>query len=80
MTAGAVLDKPELAAPAHPPIREIGPEEVLVLLDRRARRYLGMSGEEFLRRWRAGEYASDPDQPGVIDLAMLVPFAPPAAA
>jgi hypothetical protein len=45
------------------------------MLDREARRYLGISGEEFLRRWRNGEYASDPEQPGVVDVAMLLPFA-----
>ena len=75
-----VLDDPKLAASAPPPVREVGPEEVLVLLDRRARRYLGISGQEFLRRWRAGDYAGDPDRPGVIDLAMLVPFVPDTAA
>ena len=45
--------------------------------DREARARLGISGEEFLRRWDAGEYAEaewDPAQPGVRRLATLVPF------
>ena len=53
-------------------VEEIGPEYVRVMLDRRARRYLHMSGEEFVRRWREGVYADDPDQPNVIELAMLI--------
>ncbi len=57
-----------------PPVREATHEEGLVMLDRRARRRLGISGAEFLRRWEAGEYTADPDQPGVIDVAMLLPF------
>ena len=62
-------------APPLQGVREVSPEEGAALLDRRARRYLGLSGQEFLRRWEAGDYAADPDQPGVIDVAMLLPFA-----
>ncbi len=57
-----------------PPVREATHEEGLAMLDRRARHRLGISGAEFLRRWEAGEYADDPDQPGVMDVAMLLPF------
>ena len=35
-------------------------------LEWRARRYLGLTGSEFLRRWLAGQWAEDPDQPGVL--------------
>ncbi|MBA2277990.1 MAG: hypothetical protein H0W06_09540 [Chloroflexia bacterium] len=42
-------------------------------LDRRARGTLGMSGAEFIRRYRAGEI-EDPDRPEVIKLAMFLPF------
>jgi hypothetical protein len=56
------------------PVREISHEEGLAMLDRRARRRLGFSGAEFLRRWEAGAYADDPDQPGVMDVALLLPF------
>ena len=55
--------------------REVSREEGLEIIDRQARRYLGISGEEFLRRWRRGEYGAHLDQPGVMDLVMLLPFA-----
>lgn len=56
-------------------IHVVSPDEGLEMLDRQTRRYLGMSGIEFLRRWDAGEYADDPDQPGVRRVADLIPFA-----
>lgn len=43
------------------------------LLDREARRYLGMSGEEFARRYRAGK-VSDLDHAGVARVSILLPF------
>lgn len=43
------------------------------LLDRAARRYLGMSGPEFVRRYRADDIP-DPDRAAVIRVAMLIPF------
>lgn len=59
-------------------VRELSREEGRQLFDRQARRYLGISGEEFLKKWDAGEYG-DPDDrtknpPGVMQLAMLLPF------
>ena len=36
-------------------IRELNPEEWAQRVDEQARKYLGMSGEEFERRLRAGE-------------------------
>ena len=44
-----------------------------------ARRYLGISGDEFVRRWEAGEYAGTADSPGVMDLALLLPLVDAAA-
>ncbi len=55
-------------------IRELTLEEGCALLDRQARRYLGISGEEFVRRYKAGEFASS-DTPEVMRVAMLLPFA-----
>jgi hypothetical protein len=57
-----------------PPVREVTFEEGLAMLDRRARRRLGISGAEFLRRWDTGQYVADPEQAGVIEVAMLLPF------
>jgi hypothetical protein len=59
-------------------IRELTDEEARELFDRSARHYLGISGEEFLRRWDAGEY-DDPDDrtknpPEVMEVASLLPF------
>jgi hypothetical protein len=47
------------------------------VFDERAQELMGMSGDEFLRRWDAGEYdqiADDPDHPDVMRLAALIPF------
>jgi hypothetical protein len=52
---------------------ELTPEEADELLDTRAQRYLGISGEEFKRRWAAGEL--DPHAPAVTRVAMLLPGA-----
>ena len=44
------------------------------------RRRLGISGDEFIRRWDAGEYDEMWDTPGHLhigDLASLIPFARP---
>jgi hypothetical protein len=47
-------------------------EEGIAILDRQARKYLGMSGEEFVRRYRAGELSHDCSE--VTRLSMLIPF------
>jgi hypothetical protein len=56
----------------------LSPDEGRELFDGYAREHLGMSGEEFLRRWDAGEFdaiADDPDHPAIMRLAMLMPLA-----
>jgi hypothetical protein len=58
-----------------PEVQVLTPEEAKALFDRRARYYLHMSGEEFLRAWDAGEFDDDPDRPEVIRVVMLLPFA-----
>jgi hypothetical protein len=60
-------------------VRELSREEGRELFDRQARRYLDMSGDEFLFKWDAGAFG-DPDDrtknpPGVMRMAMLLPFA-----
>jgi hypothetical protein len=49
-------------------------EEGKRLFDRQARKFLGMSGEEFYRRYRAGEI-EDPYRLEVARVAMLLPLA-----
>jgi hypothetical protein len=43
------------------------------LVDEKARKVLGISGEEFVRRWEAGEIP-DPDRTEVIAIYMMLPF------
>ncbi len=48
--------------------------------DAEARHWLGVSGDEFLRRWDAGEYHDtfdDEDHPGVLMVATLIPWVRP---
>jgi hypothetical protein len=59
---------------AAPPVREASPEEGMAMLERQAQRNLGISAEEFLRRWYGGFYAGHADQPGVANVAMLLSF------
>ena len=57
------------------PVRQMTHEETLDHFDAQARRRLGMSGEEFVRRLDAGEFhdiVDDPiNHPGYSYLAML---------
>jgi hypothetical protein len=56
-------------------IRELTPEEGRALLDREARRYMGMSADEFIQAWESGKFADHPDQSDVMYVALLLPFA-----
>jgi hypothetical protein len=51
-------------------------DEGMALLDRQARQFLGMSGEQFARAWKEGAFIEDADRkPELRRLAMLLPFA-----
>lgn len=52
---------------------ELTEEEEFEIFDRQARRYLGMSGEQYIEAWNAGAFDDDPDRPEVMRLAMLLP-------
>ena len=43
------------------------------ILDRAARRYLGMSGRDFLRKWHAGAFKNPDVDPAVRWVAFLAP-------
>jgi hypothetical protein len=61
-----------------PGIHYITSEEARAIFDHEARKTLGISGDEFLRRWDAGEYRPVPDtREGrkIGPLIMLVPLA-----
>jgi len=55
--------------------QELSREEGRALLDRQARYFLGISGDEFVRAWDAGEFDDDPDRPEVMNVVMLIGFA-----
>ena len=55
-------------------IRELDDAQSWELFDNAAQHYLGISGEEVLGRWDSGYY-EDPDQPEVMSVVMLLPFA-----
>jgi hypothetical protein len=50
----------------------ISVEEGWEILEENAQRLLGMSAEEFIRRWDSGELKVDRDQ--IIAVAMLLPL------
>jgi hypothetical protein len=61
-----------------PGVRFVTREEGIALFDQQAQKTLGISGEEFLRRWDEGEYQPVPDTPEgwpIARLAMMIPFA-----
>ena len=57
-----------------PPIHFVTPEEGRRMFDEAVRKYMGISGEEFLRRLDAGEYYEIADKPGhrhIVRLALM---------
>src|SRR6478672_10665576 len=56
-----------------PPIVELSEDEGRALFERQARKYMGMSGDEFLRKWDAGEI-EDPDRSEVLTVVFLIPL------
>ena len=54
-------------------LRKLSRKEGRRLLERQARRLVGMSAEEFARKWKRGEFP-DPDHPEIMQVAMLLPF------
>lgn len=52
-------------------VQILTPQESCQAFDDEARQHLGMSGEEFLGKWRAGEF-HDPEDPEVRWVASLL--------
>lgn len=71
MVARSRTKKPTLKA-RHPD--EMTPEEERALREYEAQKYLGISADEFERRWQAGEY-DGVDDSRILGLAMLFHFA-----
>jgi hypothetical protein len=65
------------AAESHiPGVAFLDEDEWFAMFDDAVRKQLGISGDEFIERWNAGEYAEIADEAGhrhLIDLAMLIP-------
>ncbi|MDQ3695924.1 MAG: hypothetical protein M3464_20235 [Chloroflexota bacterium] len=58
----------------------LSPDEGRLFFDTKAQELLEMTGDEFLRRWDAGEFQPIPDTPEgwkVGELYMLMPFVRP---
>ena len=66
--------RPAVRKPVTRGIKYVSRQRGKRILDRQARKYLGMSGEEFARQYRAGEI-EDADRSDVIRVAMLIPLA-----
>ncbi len=54
-------------------VQELTQEEGRSLFQKQCQRYLGMSAEDFMRKWEADEFA-DSDRPEVMRVAMLLPL------
>jgi hypothetical protein len=58
-------------------IRFIDDDEAREVFDRNAQRLLGISGDEFLRRYDAGEYnrpLEDPEEENIMIMLMMLDF------
>lgn len=68
--------KPKTRRPKDPwaGFHLVSKAEGVAILDRQAHALLGMSGEEFIRKYRAGEI-EDPDRSEVVRVSMLIPMA-----
>ena len=59
-------------------IHEVSDTEGRTILDNAAQHYLHMTGDEFLRAWKEGQFQNDAcDDPGVAWVSMLIPLAEP---
>jgi hypothetical protein len=59
-------------------VRFLDDDEAREVFDREARRLMGMSGDEFLRRYDAGEYnrpLEDPEEENIMMMLMILNFA-----
>ncbi len=69
---------PDLADEITSPVLCLSPEAEQEYFDEQARKALGISGDEFRRRWQAGQYrdiADDPEHGEILRLAAMLPVA-----
>ena len=60
------------AADGSAAVVELTDRELLAIIDRRARALLGIAGEEFVRRYRAGELQHSAAEGPIVVLAQLL--------
>lgn len=66
--------KPKKSRVKVPKPRVLSQDEARQMFDEEARKWLGMSGDEFVRAWEAGEFDDNPDRPEVMTVALLLPM------
>ncbi|MEA2641431.1 MAG: hypothetical protein QOF51_2825 [Chloroflexota bacterium] len=54
--------------------RIVSEEEGRAIFDAEARKLMNVSGEEWVRRYDAGEYDDDPRHEEIVELSLLLPF------
>jgi len=52
---------------------EIDSASFAAIVDSAAQYFLGMSGEEFVRKWDMGEFGQPDEIPGVLEVLSLLP-------
>lgn len=55
-------------------VQELSQLEAREIFDSLAHSTLGMSGEQFVSAWENGAFDGDPEDPGVLQLVMLMPL------
>lgn len=73
----SISEHEEAPQPTNLGVRYLTPEQGREILDRQARCYFGMSGEEFIRAYEAGELADHPNESDVVYVALLIPLVRP---
>jgi hypothetical protein len=60
----------------HGHVRFLNAQQGEELFDHAARHYMKMSGDDFLSRWRAGEFGDpeNPYRPELMQVVVLLPF------
>ena len=69
-------DVPESDQSFDPPheIKTFTREEAEALFEEIAQMHLGISGDEFRKRWHRGDYDDDPDRFEVMEVAFALPL------
>ena len=60
-----------------PPVHIVDSDEAREIFEYQARSLMNMSGDEFIRRWDAGEFDAIADAPGhrhIMRLALMIPL------